>query len=330
MSISFLNRGRLSRGRYAEVSSRESLLHRLQYCFRRSLGVPALMRHQLGYLLLAVGFVSGLPLTAQWINYPTLGVPRTLDGKPNLSAACPRTPGGRPDLSGMWVLQAQRTGPANLPGCEPAAPEFMNIAASINGGLPYQTWAADLVSKRRAEQRINDPLSHCLPIGIIRLHTIPIYKKVVQVPGLLVLINEYNTSYRQIFTDGRPLPVDPNPSWNGYSSGKWEGDTLVVKSAGFRDGLWLDNTGNPLTEAATITERFRRPNFGNLEIEITVDDPKAYTKPWSVKLNQTIKLDSDLVDLICNETRRTLSTWLCSRETDATISADCPRFITQC
>lgn len=315
MSISSLNSEDSAEGD-PEVSSRESLRQRLQYCFRRSLGVcykperpyeKELMRHQLGYLLLAVGSVSGLPLTAQWINYPTLGVPRTLDGKPNLSAACPRTPDGKPDLSGMWVMQApQRTGPANLPGCEPAAPEFMNIAASINGGLPYQPWAADLVSKRRAEQRINDPLSHCVPIGIIRLHTVPIYKKVVQVPGLLVLMNEYNASYRQIFTDGRPLPVDPNPSWNAYSSGKWEGDTLVVKSAGFRDGLWLDNTGNPLTQAATITERFRRPNFGNLEIEITVDDPKAYTKPWSVKLNQTIKLDSDLLDLVCNENEKDL------------------------
>jgi len=172
--------------------------------------------------------------------------------------------------------------------------------------LPYTPWAAELVKTRRTEQRINDPVSHCLPIGIVRLHTAPIYKKVIQVPGLLVILNEANASYRQIFTDGRPLPSDPNPSWNGYSSGKWEGDTLVVRSNGFRDGLWLDTTGNPLTEAAQITERFRRPNFGNLEIEITVDDPKAYTKPWTVKVNQTIKLDSDLLDYICNENEKDL------------------------
>jgi len=206
----------------------------------------------------------------------------------------------------MWLMER------NLPvtpqglGCEPISQEFLNIGRSIKEGLPYTPWAAELVKTRRTEQRINDPVSHCLPIGIVRLHTAPIYKKVIQVPGLLVILNEANASYRQIFTDGRPLPSDPNPSWNGYSSGKWEGDTLVVRSNGFRDGLWLDTTGNPLTEAAQITERFRRPNFGNLEIEITVDDPKAYTKPWTVKVNQTIKLDSDLLDYICNENEKDL------------------------
>jgi hypothetical protein len=191
-------------------------------------------------------------------------------------------------------------------GCEPISQEFLNIGWSIKEGLPYTPWAAELVKTRRAEQRINDPVTHCLPIGIVRLHTVPIYKKVIQVPGLLVILNEANASYRQIFTDGRPLPADPNPSWNGYSSGKWEGDTLVVRSNGFRDGLWLDTSGNPLTEAAQITERFRRPNFGNLEIEISVDDPRAYTKPWTVKVNQTIKLDSELLDYICNENEKDL------------------------
>jgi len=250
--------------------------------------------------------LSSVPLAGQWLDYPTPNVPRTPDGKPNLAAACPRTSDGKPDLSGMWLMER------NLPvtpqglGCEPISQEFLNIGRSIKEGLPYTPWAAELVKTRRTEQRINDPVSHCLPIGIVRLHTAPIYKKVIQVPGLLVILNEANASYRQIFTDGRPLPSDPNPSWNGYSSGKWEGDTLVVRSNGFRDGLWLDTTGNPLTEAAQITERFRRPNFGNLEIEITVDDPKAYTKPWTVKVNQTIKLDSDLLDYICNENEKDL------------------------
>ena len=121
----------------------------------------------------------------------------------------------------------------------------------------------------------------CLPIGIVRLHTMALLKKIVQVPGLLVILNEHNATYRQIFTDGRPLPDDPNPSWVGYSSGRWEGDTLVVQSAGFRDGLWLDANGSPLTDAARITERFRRPTFGKLEIDVTVDDPKAYRAPWT-------------------------------------------------
>jgi hypothetical protein len=132
----------------------------------------------------------------------------------------------------------------------------------------------------------------------------PGLRKMIQTPGLLVIMNELYASYRQIFTDGRPLPADPNPSWNGYSTGKWEGDALVVQTSGFRDGLWLDATGNPMTDAAKMTERFRRVNFGRMEIEITVEDPKAYTKPWSVQLNQTIKLDSDLLDFICAENEK--------------------------
>jgi hypothetical protein len=250
--------------------------------------------------------LSLVPLAGQWLDYPTPSVPRTPDGKPNLGAACPRTPEGKPDLSGIWLMEPNlRVTPQGL-GCEPISQEFLNIGSSIKEGLPYTPWAAELMKARRAEQRINDPVSHCLPIGIVRLHTAPILRKVIQVPGLLVILNEANASYRQIFTDGRPLPGDPNPSWNGYSSGKWEGDTLVVRSNGFRDGLWLDTAGNPLTEAAQITERFRRPNFGSLEIEITVDDPKAYTKPWTVKVKQTIKLDTDLLDYICNENEKDL------------------------
>ena len=118
---------------------------------------------------------------------------------------------------------------------------------------------------------------------MVRLEVFPLFRKMIQIPGLVVILNEHNTSYRQIFTDGRPLPVDPNRSWNGYSSRKWEGDTFVVQTIGFRDGLWLDTGGSPLTDAAKVTEKFRRLNYGTLEIELTVDDSKAYTKPWSIK-----------------------------------------------
>ena len=169
--------------------------------------------------------------------------------------------------------------------------------------MPYQAWAADLVKVRRTEQRVNDPLSHCsdrLNSPATSLAT----RKLVQTPGLLIFMNELYGSYRQIFTDGRLLPVDPNPSWNGYSSGKWEGDTLVVQTSGFRDGIWLDATGNPMTDAAKITERFRRLNFGQMDIEITVDDPKAYTKPWTITLHQEIKLDTDLVGFYLFRERR--------------------------
>lgn len=247
------------------------------------------------------------PLSAQWLSYPTAGVPRTPDGKPDLAAACPRTPDRKPDLSGLWVTEPKREATPNFPGCEPTAAEFAEIGASLKGGLPYQPWAAALVKKRRAELRLHDPLSYCLPVGPIRLHTWSTPRKVVQTPGLVVILNELNASYRQIFTDGRPLPVDPNPSWNGYSTGKWQGDTLVVQSIGFRDGLWLDSTGNPLTDAARLTERFHRLNYGRMEIEITVNDPKAYTKPWTIKLYQAIKLDTDLLDFICNENERDTS-----------------------
>jgi hypothetical protein len=250
------------------------------------------------------------PLSGQWISYPTAGVPRTADGKPDLAAACPRTADGKPDLSGLWVMQPNRNATPNFPGCEPTAEEFANIGWSLKDGLPYQPWAADLVKTRRAELRLHDPLSYCLPTGPVRLHTWSTPRKVIQAPGLLVILNELNASYRQIFTDGRPLPGDPNPSWNGYSSGKWEGDTLVVQTGGFRDGLWLDSTGNPMTDAAKLTERFRRVDFGHMEIEITLDDPKAYTKPWTIKLHHSIKLDTDLLDFICTENEKDTSHFL--------------------
>src|SRR5271170_354551 len=241
------------------------------------------------------------PLSGQWIHYPTAGVPRSSDGKPDLAAACPRTADGKPDLTGLWIMPTKREPNPNFPGCAAVSDEFINIAAHLKGGLPYQPWAAELVKARRSEQRVNDPMSRCIPIGPIRLHTWNGPRKVVQIPGLLVIMNELDTSYRQLFTDGRPLLKDPNPSWNGYSSGKWEGDTLVVETRGFRDGMWLDATGNPMTDAAKIAERFRRIDFGHMEIGITVDDPKAYTKPWTVKLNQVIALDTDLLDFVCGD-----------------------------
>ncbi|HTA43913.1 MAG TPA: hypothetical protein VK789_15775 [Bryobacteraceae bacterium] len=247
------------------------------------------------------------PLQAQWVSYPTANVPRTKDGKPDLGAACPRTADGHPDLTGLWIMPPTHAPNPDFPGCEAIADEFANIAVSLKGGLPYQPWAADLVKTRRGEKRVNDPMSHCAPIGPIRLYSWNGPKKFVQSAGLLIILNELATSYRQIFTDGRPLPVDPTPSWNGYSSGKWEGDTLVVQTSGFRDGIWLDAAGNPMTDAAKIIERFRRKDFGHMEVEVTVDDPKAYTKPWTVTLHQVIKLDTDLIDFACGDNEKDAS-----------------------
>jgi hypothetical protein len=251
-------------------------------------------------LLLALA----VALRGQWLKYPTPNVPRAADGKPNLTAPAPRAADGKPDLSGIWAWEDNRPCPPD--GCPDAriGQEFTNIGWSLKGGLPYQPWAAELVRKRRADNAKDDPQSRCLPRGAIRLHTDGLFKKIVQTPGLVLVLNERDAAYRQIFTDGRPLPTDPNPSWNGYSSGKWEGDTLVVQTLGFRDDIWLDSGGSPLTSEAQVTERFRRVNFGTLQVEITVNDPKAYTAPWTIKLTQPIVVDTELLDYICLENER--------------------------
>jgi hypothetical protein len=257
-------------------------------------------------LAIATSAIVCIPLSVrtQWLHYPSVGVPRTPSGLPNLSAPAPRAADGKPDLSGMW--EAERTRPCPPGGCDDMAigEQFLDIGWHVPGGLPYQPWAAELVKRRVSNTRKDDPNSRCLPTGIVRMHTTPLYRKIVQTPGLLVILNERMATYRQIFTDGRPLPVDPQPSWTGYSSGTWEGDTLVVQTNGIRDDLWLDAKGSPLTEAARLTERFRRVTFGKLEIQITVDDPKAYTAPWTATLNQFIALDTDLLDYICNENEK--------------------------
>jgi hypothetical protein len=242
--------------------------------------------------------------SAQWLAYPTPGIPRTPDGKPNLLAPAPRSPDGRPDFSGTWGWEDNRPCPPEGCADQKIGQEFINIGWGLKDGLPYQPWAAELVKTRRANNSKDDPQTRCLPRGALRMHTDGLFKKIVQVPGLMVIMSERNAMYRQIFTDGRPLPADPNPSWNGYSSGKWDGDTLVVQTVGFRDDTWLDAGGSPLTGGGKMTERFRRPSFGKLEIEITVDDPKAYTKPWSVKLNQPIVADTELLDYICLENEK--------------------------
>jgi len=251
---------------------------------------------------LFVALLIAAPARAQWLHYPTAGVPRDSRGKPTLSAPAPRAADGKPDLSGVWTL-----GTSCPPeGCVdyPIGAEFGNFGASLPGGLPYQPWAAALVRERTALSGRDDPVAWCKPAGALRLLTFPPPRKLLQMPGLVVILSERDVTFRQIFTDGRPLPKDPEPSWNGYSTGRWVKDTLVVETIGLHDDIWLDRRGSPMTDAARITEKFRRVNYGRLEIEVTVDDAKAYTRPWTVTLNQTILPDTDLLEYHCNENEK--------------------------
>jgi hypothetical protein len=243
------------------------------------------------------------PLSAQWLHYPTAGIPRTPSGAPNLNAPAPRTADHKPDLSGLWAAEKR---PCPKDGCidQMIGEQFLDIGFGVKGGLPLQPWAAAALKQRTLENGKDDPTSRCLPGSPVQMHTSPFLRKAIQTPGVLVLMSENSAIYRQIFTDNRPLPEDPWPYWFGYSSGKWEGDTLVVHTVGFRDGLWLDRNGTPMTDAAKMTERFRRPNYGTLEIEITIDDPKAYTAPFTVHVKQTLALDTELVDSSCLENEK--------------------------
>ena len=249
-------------------------------------------------------------LSAQWQLQPSAAVPRTSTGQPNLTAPVPRTADGKPDLTGTWAnpwATAGRGGRGAAPLPEKVSadgiPEasFGNVGVGFKDGLPLQPWAADLVKQRMADFSKDNPDAHCLPMGFMQFHEHPQFRKIIEAPGVIIIMYEANYGLRQIFMDGRSLPKDPEPWWYGYSVGKWEGDTLVVDTIGFTDDIWLDINGNPLTSAGKVTERFRRLNYGTLEIEITVDDPKAYTRPWTVKVSQRIAPDTELNEFICEE-----------------------------
>lgn len=242
---------------------------------------------------------------AQWLNYPTPGVPRAPDGTADLSAPAPRTAEGTPDFSGMWGWESRFNCGARCTDFQ-ISREFMNIAASLKTPLPYQPGVAELVKQRTAAQDL-DPNVHCMPRGAPRIWTDDYYKRIVQLPDRLIILTERNMQYRQIFTDGRPLPEDQNPTWNGYSTAGWEGDVLVVQTTGFRDELWLDAFGNPLTGTGKLTEKIRRPRYGTLEVELTIDDPTSYTAPWTVTLRQPLVLDSELLDYYCLDNEKSLA-----------------------
>jgi hypothetical protein len=179
-----------------------------------------------------------------------------------------------------------------------------NIGLDLPGGLPYQPWLVPIVKERTENNAIDDPHIRCLPDNFLRAYGLPHLLKFVHSPSLLVVLNEMNAGYRQVFTDGRPLPTDPNPTWQGYSSAKWSGDVLVIDTVGLRDDAWIDWSGSVVTAAARVREEMQRPNFGHLDIKVTVDDAKAYTKPWSVTLKQRIVVDTELIDEVCLENEK--------------------------
>ena len=246
-------------------------------------------------------------LLAQWPAYKTASAPRLPDGKVNMDAPAPKAADGHPDLSGIWGPGTVPGGPqfasGNTLASAPRGPRpFQNLTSLFPDGLPFLPGAAALRAQRLAEHSKDHPDAYCLPLNPIQLYSHPQARKIIQTPGLIVILYEANDGIRQIFLDGRPLPDnDPDPWWYGYSIGHWEGDTLVVETIGFRDAGWIDEEGTPISDQARLTERFRRLNYGTLEIEIAVDDPRTFTRPWSFKLDQRLMPDTELIEFVCLE-----------------------------
>jgi hypothetical protein len=268
-------------------------------------------------LTLCAAFLTALPLLAQWPNYPSPGVPRDPKGQPDLNGPTPKSPDGHPDLSGVWELARNAGGRGRGGAAAPGGPPppavfngyatFFNVGAGLKDGLPLLPAAAALLKQRIAENSKDNPDAHCLPLGLMQLHMHPQPRKIIQHPGDTIILYEAQAGIRQIFTDGRPLPPgDVQPWWYGYSVGKWDGDTFVVETTGFRDDVWLDVNGSPLTNKGKMTERFNRPNYGTLDIDITFEDPSVYSKPFTVKVKHRIMPDTDLIEFICGENERSV------------------------
>ncbi len=229
-----------------------------------------------------------LPLSAQWLHLPTPGIPRTADGKPNLKAPTPRTAEGKPDLSGLWGKASDKYN--------------NNIAADEPPGI-VQAWAEALYQQRRKDFGKESMDTLCVPFGPIYTTTPYRESRIIQTPAMLAVLND-DLTHRVIFMDGRQLEKEPNPSWMGYSVGRWDGDTLIVESNGYNDKTWLDNTGHPHTESLHVTEKYRRTDFGHIELQVTFDDPKALTKPITVPIHMELVTDTEMLEYACNENEK--------------------------
>jgi hypothetical protein len=260
---------------------------------------------------LAVGIVVmalSVSVNAQWLNQPSAAIPRTKDGKPNLSAPAPRQKNGKPDLSGVWqTIDPTREerykfffdGINNLGEDVPSA-YFMNILYDYKPqDSPLRPELVAAFQQRLAARAKDIPSTRCLPFGLPLINAAPFPYKILNLPGEIVLLYEHDTNFRQVFMDGRKPPKEAAPTWMGYSIGKWDGDTLVVDSTGFNDKSWLDAAGHPHSEDMRVTERFRRHDFGHMDLQETIDDPKTYTRPFSLTIRQVYVPDSDLLESFC-------------------------------
>ncbi len=243
-------------------------------------------------VVLAVAFT--LPAVAQWLNVPTPGIPRTADGKPNLTAPVPRMPDGKPDLSGLWQPEV--------------SPYRFDVIQDVKDEGIFRPAAQALFLQRAINLRHDNPVTNCLPAGpqaIFAAGSTRFYR-IVQSPAVIALLYELG-DFRQIYTDGRQLPKDPNPTWMGYSIGHWDGDTLVVESAGFNDKTWLDMVGHPHSERLRVTEKFHRTDFGHMQVEVTYDDPETLTRPLTLSVGVKYAADADMLEYVCNEDERDTS-----------------------
>ena len=236
---------------------------------------------------IVVFVVLACSVHAQW-RYRDPNAPRTSDGKVDVKAPAPRTASGTVDLSGIWQTDVKYN---------------FNLAADLKPGeVVMLPWAQALVKERQDSNGKDDPEGFCLPPGFPRVNGVPFPQKIIQLPTSIVILYETRTTFRQIFLDAHhTLANDPQPTWMGYSKGRWDGDTLIVETTGFNDKTWLDDAGHPHSEQMKVTERFRRPTFGQLLVDITIDDPKVYVKPWTVTQAFQLMADGELIEYICNE-----------------------------
>ncbi len=247
-----------------------------------------------------------LPLQSQWIHNPTPNAPRTRDGKVNMTGPAPKL-NGKPDLSGIWQVQAEPRAPGGLFGIgeSPNSKYFRDILSDYAGAeAPMTPFGAELFRKNGQVGLAGNPTVNCLPDGVPHADLLPEPFKIIQAPGVIAILYEVETTFRQVFTDGRKLPTDPSPSWMGYSIGRWEGDTLVVQTIGFNDHSWLDARGHGHSEEMQVEERFRRRDFGHIDLTITVTDPKVFTKPITIKVVEELLPDTDLFEHYCLENER--------------------------